>query len=154
MKMKKSGLSIITVVFITAAMVLAGCGINEELDDDFAENYEQGMSGGLTDESPNDTWPATMPGRIPVFEEGTIVSTSSLRVGGQWSIEVNIEDVMEDDLNDYMTKLQQSEFEKQTSTTSGSIANHLFVEKGNVETAISIAYAQKTGELIISFSGN
>ncbi len=154
MKVKKSGITTITVVFIMMAMVFAGCGINEGIDEDFSGNYEQGMSGGLADESPNESWPEAMPERIPEFEQGTIVNNSSLRVGGQLSIEVNIEDVAEEDLNEYMARLEQADFEKQTSATSGSIANHLFVEKDNIENAVSISYAQKTGELIISFSGN
>lgn len=154
MNIKRLRVIVVMVVLIAMTMSFAGCGIHDELDDDFGDKVDEGMSGGLADDSPKDVWPESMPERIPEFDKGNIVSNSSIKRAGQLRVEVIIEDANEEDVNEYISQIEQIDFEKQTPTSSGGITNYLFIKKDDVETTMAIAYAQKTGELIISFTGN
>ena len=140
-------------VLMLIAIPLAGCSQSGSVQDDL----EKDLGGDLADEiaggeiDTKNVWPDSMPDKVPVFTDGTIVNTSGILVGGQKNITIVIESASQEAVDAYIAELENSVFNLLTDSTSGGIAAKTYVEGEN---AVSIQYAAKTGELTISFTGN
>ncbi len=153
MNKKYKIITAVLAVMLIIVVPLTGCGQKGAVEDDL----QQDLGGDLADEisggdiDTKNVWPETMPEKVPVFTDGTIVNTSGLSVGGQKNITVMIESAGQEAVDAYVVKLEASVFNLLTESSSGGISSMTYVEGEN---AVSLQYAAKTGELTISFSGN
>ncbi|MCD6323254.1 MAG: hypothetical protein J7L77_09545 [Clostridiales bacterium] len=140
-------------ILVTITLPLTGCNQSGTIQEDIDEDLGGGLAGELAggDIGTENVWPDYMPEKVPEFTEGIIVSTTGTRVGGQDNINIALESVSQEAFDAYIIEIEGSVFEYLTGSDSGGITAKTYVEGENV---ISVQYAAKTGEMIISYSGN
>ncbi len=151
--MKKSSIKVLAVL-VMAIMVMAamaGCGgnVGEDLAMDLGEGLAEDITGGEI--SSDNKWPDEMPSNVPEMKDGVIVNSTAILIGGKKNISISMEDVSENDFTDYAADVEAAGFNVIVSAQSGGIDSRTF---GQGENALSLQYASKSEELVISYTGN
>ncbi|MBN1624568.1 MAG: hypothetical protein JXN10_08280 [Clostridia bacterium] len=152
--MKKSRWRVMSVL-VMAAMVMvigAGCGggnVGDDLAMDLGEKLAEDLTGGEI--STDNEWPEEMPENVPEMKKGIVVNSTAILIGGKKNISISMEDVSEQDFTSYVSDVEAAGFNLIISNQSGGIDSKTF---GQGENALSLQYASKSEELIISYTGD
>lgn len=140
------------------AIPLSGCkrsqeDMNDELGEELAENYAQGLTGGNAqlDLDGDAEWPEAIPGSVPEFKKGTIETTSSLNLGEQTQTTVIIADVSQEDFQSYLDELADSGFEQVIYQKSGNLE---ILSYSMGENIISMQYDSRALEFMFTYTGD
>lgn len=149
--MKK--MKVVTVLISAVMMVslLAACGggsMGSDLEEDLGESLAEGLTGA--DIETGDEWPDEMPAKVPEMKDGKIVSSSLIMVGGNINATVGLENVTETEFENYAADVESAGFNIIVSAASGGIDSRTY---GMGENALSLQFAAKSGELLITYTG-
>lgn len=151
--MKRKGTKVMAVLVMAFMIVAiaAGCGGNagEDLAQDLGEGLAEKLSGGEI--STDNEWPDEMPASVPEMKDGKVVNSTAITVGGKTNVTISLEDVSDKDFADYVSEIEDAGFEVFVSVQSGGIDSRTF---GQGQNALSVQYASKSGELIITYTGD
>lgn len=152
--MKKSRMRVISVL-VMAVMVMvigAGCGggnVGDDLAMDLGEELAEDLTG--SEISTDNEWPEEMPANVPEMKKGIVVNSTAILIGGKKNISISMEDVSEQDFIGYVSDIEAAGFNLIVSAQSGGIDSRTF---GQGENALSVQYASKSEEMIISYTGD
>jgi len=143
----------ITAVIMTAILIVfaaAGCGgnVGEDLAMDLGENLAEDLTG--SEISTDNKWPEEMPDKVPEMKKGRILNSTAITVGGKTNVTISFENVSEKDFEDYSADVESAGFNVVISSQSGGIDSKTY---SMGENALSVQYASKSKELIITYTG-
>jgi hypothetical protein len=152
--MRRSRMKVMSVLLmaIMVMVVAAGCG-GGNAGDDMAMDLGEDLAGDLVggEVTSDNEWPDTMPANIPEMKKGIIINSTAILVGGKKNISISMEDVSEQDFINYVAEVEAAGFTVIVSAQSGGIDSRTL---GQGENAMSIQYAAKSEEMIISYTGD
>ena len=152
--MKNKKYMIISAVLLALIMVLAGCGTGNTAEEDMAID----LGGDPMDPSDDGTdnklvWNENIPDTVPEFTKGTIVQSNYQ--GGAFgtlpTVTMGFESVAPEDYEAYISEINPDKYTLISSTDSGGIKNVIYADGENT---LSLQYAEKSGQLVLSYSGN
>lgn len=152
--MKKTGTRV-TAILVMAFLIIAvaaGCGggnIGDDMAQDLGEGLAEGLSGGNI--SNDNKWPEELNKQVPQMKTGDIVNSTAITVGGKTNVTITMENVSESAHADYIADVEAAGFNVVVSSQSGGIDSRTFSQGENV---LSVQYADKSDEMIISYTGD
>ena len=151
MKRQRMKLMAVLVMAVMVMAVAVGCGGNagEDMARDLGDGLAEDLSGGEI--TTDNEWPDEMPAIVPEMKDGVIVNSTAILVGGKKNISIAMEEVTASDFTDYVAEVEAAGFNVIVSSQSGGIDSRTF---GQGENALSLQYASKSEELIISYTGD
>lgn len=139
---------IISALILMTVAVSCGGNSGDDLAMDLGGNLAKELTGAEV--SNNNTWPDEMPATVPEMKNGTIVNSTGILVGGKINVTVSLENVSDDEFNDYVLEIEASDFNLVVNSSAGGIESKTF---GQGENIFSVQFASKSGELIITYTG-
>jgi len=148
--MKKYRIAAVIMTALLIVFVAAGCGGNagEDLAMDLGENLAEDLTG--SEISTDNKWPEEMPDKVPEMKKGRILNSTAITVGGKINVTISFENVSEKDFEDYSADVESAGFNVVISSQSGGIDSKTY---SMGENALSVQYASKSKELIITYTG-
>jgi hypothetical protein len=152
--MKNSRMRVISILVMAVMLMViaAGCGggnVGDDLAMDLGEEFAEDLTG--SEISTDNEWPEEMPADVPEMKNGIIVNSTAILIGGKKNISISMEDVSEQDFAKYVSDVEAAGFNLIVSAQSGGIDSRTF---GQGENALSVQYASKSEEMIISYTGD
>ena len=99
--------------------------------------------GTFTTDATVDSWPKELPGDVPEFKEGKVISVTTQEMNNAKNWVVIFEDVPQTALQKYKEELESEGFEIKYTTTAGT-GGHLAGEKGKLTVMVMVGDGNAT----------
>lgn len=142
------------VLVLALIMPLAGCNnLEEEIGEDLTEGLIKGLTGGNAelDIESGEKWPEDMPAKVPEFKKGNIDISTNMTIGSQTQISVLINNVEKEDVADYVTAIENSEF---TQIMYADADGNTIASYAEGDNALTFQYDESEKEMFITYTGN